>query len=70
MKIGSLVLIGLLLINRMRLPLEVFREIRDVWPENRPISVRISAVDWEEGGDEMAEDVSDEQEDTFQEGDE
>ena len=33
---------------RMRLPLEVFHAIRDVWPDDRPISVRISAIDWEE----------------------
>ena len=36
--------------NRMRLPLEVFRTIREIWPTDRPISVRISAVDWEDGG--------------------
>ena len=32
--------------NRMRFPLEVLRAVRDVWPEERPISVRISATDW------------------------
>ena len=32
--------------NRMRYPLEVFHAIRDVWPEGKPISVRISANDW------------------------
>jgi anthraniloyl-CoA monooxygenase len=36
--------------NRVRFPLEVFRAVREVWPENRPISVRISAVDWVDGG--------------------
>jgi anthraniloyl-CoA monooxygenase len=37
--------------NRMRYPLEVFRAVRAVWPEEKPISVRISANDWvgEEG---------------------
>lgn len=35
---------------RMRFPLEVFRAVRAVWPEDRPISARISAIDWEEGG--------------------
>jgi anthraniloyl-CoA monooxygenase len=37
--------------NRMRYPLEVFRAVRAVWPDARPISVRISANDWvgEEG---------------------
>ena len=32
--------------NRMRYPLEVFRAMRDAWPEDRPMSVRISATDW------------------------
>ena len=32
--------------NRMRYPLEVFRAVRGVWPEEKPISVRISANDW------------------------
>ena len=32
--------------NRMRFPLEVFRAVRRVWPEDKPISVRISAHDW------------------------
>ena len=36
--------------NRMRLPLEVFRAVRAVWPEEKPISCRISAIDWVEGG--------------------
>jgi anthraniloyl-CoA monooxygenase len=36
--------------NRLRYPLEVFREIRAAWPDGKPISVRISATDWYEGG--------------------
>jgi anthraniloyl-CoA monooxygenase len=32
--------------NRMRFPLEVFYAVRAVWPEDKPISVRISANDW------------------------
>ncbi len=36
--------------NRCRYPLEVFAAIREVWPKNKPISVRISAHDWVEGG--------------------
>ena len=32
--------------NRMRFPLEVFRAVRGVWPDEKPISVRISAHDW------------------------
>ncbi|WP_448956371.1 bifunctional salicylyl-CoA 5-hydroxylase/oxidoreductase [Labrys neptuniae] len=36
--------------NRARFPLEVFRAIRAVWPQDRPISVRLSSHDWHEGG--------------------
>src|SRR6185436_19135205 len=36
--------------NRMRFPLEVFRALRKAWPDEKPMSVRISATDWEEGG--------------------
>jgi anthraniloyl-CoA monooxygenase len=36
--------------NRLRYPLEVFRAMRGVWPQERPMSVRISATDWVEGG--------------------
>ncbi len=36
--------------NRCRFPLEVFKAIRSVWPEHKPISVRISAHDWVAGG--------------------
>ena len=36
--------------NRMRYPLEVFSAMRDAWPEDRPMAVRISATDWLEGG--------------------
>ncbi|SDL04182.1 anthraniloyl-CoA monooxygenase [Modicisalibacter muralis] len=34
------------LANRMRYPLEVFHAVRAVWPDDKPISVRISACDW------------------------
>ena len=36
--------------NRMRYPLEVFTAMRDVWPTAKPISVRVSACDWADGG--------------------
>ncbi|MDE2429232.1 MAG: bifunctional salicylyl-CoA 5-hydroxylase/oxidoreductase [Burkholderiales bacterium] len=36
--------------NRCRYPLQVFAAIRAVWPASKPISVRISAHDWVEGG--------------------
>ncbi|MEO5936820.1 MAG: bifunctional salicylyl-CoA 5-hydroxylase/oxidoreductase [Terriglobales bacterium] len=45
------------LANRMRYPLEVFQAMREVWPQERPISVRISATDWAPGGVEGAESV-------------
>jgi anthraniloyl-CoA monooxygenase len=32
--------------NRLRYPLEVFRAMREAWPKERPMSVRISATDW------------------------
>ncbi|GGX93977.1 NADH:flavin oxidoreductase [Litchfieldella qijiaojingensis] len=37
--------------NRMRYPLEVFHAVREAWPDDKPISMRISANDWvgEEG---------------------
>jgi len=36
--------------GRLRYPLEVFAAVRAAWPVERPISVRISAHDWVEGG--------------------
>ena len=36
--------------NRLRYPLEVFDAVRAAWPADRPMSVRISATDWCEGG--------------------
>ena len=36
--------------NRMRYPLEVFAAMRAAWPQDKPMSVRISAHDWIEGG--------------------
>ena len=36
--------------NRCRYPLEVFRAMRAVWPDDKPMSVRISAHDWAPGG--------------------
>jgi anthraniloyl-CoA monooxygenase len=45
------------LANRMRFPLEVFDAVRAAWPAGKPISVRISAVDWLPGGHEPADAV-------------
>jgi anthraniloyl-CoA monooxygenase len=36
--------------GRLRYPLEVFDAVRGVWPAERPMTVRISATDWHEGG--------------------
>jgi anthraniloyl-CoA monooxygenase len=36
--------------NRLRYPLKVFAAVRAAWPADRPMSVRISAHDWVEGG--------------------
>ncbi|WP_276496388.1 NADPH dehydrogenase NamA [Pontibacter litorisediminis] len=36
--------------NRIRLLLEVTERVRQVWPEELPLLVRISATDWTEGG--------------------
>ena len=38
------------LANRLRYPLAVFAAVRAAWPAERPMSVRISATDWVEGG--------------------
>jgi NADPH2 dehydrogenase len=38
------------LTNRFRMLKEVVRSVREVWPEERPLYVRISAVDYAEGG--------------------
>ncbi len=36
--------------NRMRFPLEVFGAVRAAWPDDKPLSVRISASDWMDDG--------------------
>jgi anthraniloyl-CoA monooxygenase len=45
------------LAGRLRYPLSVFDAIRAVWPEDRPMTVRISATDWCEGGVDVEEAV-------------
>jgi len=34
----------------MRFPLEVVAAVREAWPSDRPLGVRVSATDWVEGG--------------------
>jgi 2,4-dienoyl-CoA reductase-like NADH-dependent reductase (Old Yellow Enzyme family) len=36
--------------NRVRFPMEVFAAVRDAWPQDKPMGVRISATDWVDGG--------------------
>ncbi len=36
--------------NRMRFPLEVFDAVREAFPADRPVSMRVSGADWAEGG--------------------
>lgn len=38
------------LANRCRYPLAVFKAMREVWPADKPMAVRISAHDWAPGG--------------------
>jgi len=45
------------LTNRMRFPLEVVSAVRAAWPGGKPLSVRISAVDWAPGGMEPSDAV-------------
>ena len=45
------------LAGRLRYPLEVFDGVRAAWPADRPISVRISAIDWYEGGNDVEDAV-------------
>ena len=45
------------LANRLRFPLRVVRAVRAGWPDERPLSVRLSAVDWWPGGNEPGDAV-------------
>jgi 2,4-dienoyl-CoA reductase-like NADH-dependent reductase (Old Yellow Enzyme family) len=36
--------------NRMRFPLEVFEAVRAAFPADKPVTIRVSATDWAEGG--------------------
>ena len=36
--------------NRARMMLETVAKVRDVWPENLPLAVRLSATDWDDAG--------------------
>lgn len=43
--------------NRIRLPLEVARAVREVWPQDKPLFYRISATEWAEGGWDLAQSI-------------
>ena len=43
--------------NRVRLPLQVARAVREIWPAEWPVFVRISATDWVEGGWDLGQSV-------------
>lgn len=44
--------------NRLRFPLRVARAVREEWPEELPVFVRISAVDWAEGGWDLGQSIA------------
>ncbi|HEY5292630.1 MAG TPA: NADH:flavin oxidoreductase/NADH oxidase [Burkholderiales bacterium] len=43
--------------NRMRFPLEVFAAVREAWPADKPLGVRISTTDWIDGGWDLAQSI-------------
>ncbi len=43
--------------NRLRLPLRVARAVRELWPAERPVFVRISATDWMPDGWDLAQSI-------------
>jgi 2,4-dienoyl-CoA reductase-like NADH-dependent reductase (Old Yellow Enzyme family) len=43
--------------NRMRFPLELFAAMRKAWPQHKPMIVKVSALDWCEGGWTMQETI-------------
>jgi 2,4-dienoyl-CoA reductase-like NADH-dependent reductase (Old Yellow Enzyme family) len=44
--------------RRMRFPLEVAQTLRDLWPADRPMFVRVSAVDHVDGGVEIGDTIA------------
>lgn len=36
--------------NRIRFPIEVYEAVRAVWPDDKPLGMRVSATDWVDGG--------------------
>jgi 2,4-dienoyl-CoA reductase-like NADH-dependent reductase (Old Yellow Enzyme family) len=44
--------------NRIRLPLEVARIVREAWPADKPVFYRVSATDWADGGWDLAQTIA------------
>ncbi|PKA39519.1 oxidoreductase [Rhizobium sullae] len=44
--------------NRMRFPMEVFDAVREAFPAERPVTMRVSATDWAEGGWDVTQTVA------------
>ena len=44
--------------NRMRLTLRVAEAVREAWPAELPLFVRVSATDWAEGGWDLAQSIA------------
>jgi 2,4-dienoyl-CoA reductase-like NADH-dependent reductase (Old Yellow Enzyme family) len=43
--------------NRIRLPLEAARAVREAWPSDKPVLYRVSATEWAEGGWDLAQSI-------------
>jgi 2,4-dienoyl-CoA reductase-like NADH-dependent reductase (Old Yellow Enzyme family) len=46
------------LANRMRFPLAIARAVREAWPQDLPVLVRLSASDWKEGGWDLEQSIA------------
>ena len=44
--------------NRMRFPLDIVRAVRNAWPQERPLFVRISTTDWMDDGWDLDEAIA------------
>ncbi|MFI4868511.1 MAG: NADH:flavin oxidoreductase/NADH oxidase [Steroidobacterales bacterium] len=44
--------------NRLRYPLEIFDAVRAVFPQDKPVGVKVSATDWVEGGWELEQTIA------------
>lgn len=44
--------------GRMKFPLEVFEAVRASFPDNKPVTIRLSATDWVEGGWDVSQSIA------------